>query len=205
LLYEDESFAYPPLRSLVLEIFMNRLRFLHIPKTAGTTFTNCLADQYFRKWHFAFTGAHPSDINRLTNLPEAKRQKIELFTGHAPIMTGIDLVDHAKMITFLREPISRVKSFIQHISEGKSPEYLKGPFDLDSFLESGVEDLSNLQTKMLINKGASYSRSLINTMSKSEAKDRALYNLLHVVAGFGIQEYFDESLILFAKLLRTYP
>ena len=180
---------------------MNRLRFLHIPKTAGSTFTGCLAYQYFGKSHFGFTGHYPADINRLMSLSASKRQKIELFTGHAPILTGIDIADNAKTITFLREPVSRVKSFIQHIAEGKSPEYLTGPFDLDQFLESGIADLSNLQTRMLINKGSFISRSLMDTISKSEARDMALNNLFNVVSEFGIQEYFDESLVLFARSL----
>jgi hypothetical protein len=106
-----------------------------------------------------------------------------------------------KIITFLREPVSRVKSFIQHIAEGKSPEYLTGPFDLDQFLESGIADLSNLQTRMLINKGSFISRSLMDTILKSEARDMALYNLFNGVSEFGIQEYFDESLVLFARSL----
>ena len=180
---------------------MNRLRFLHIPKTAGSTFTVCLAYQYYGKRHFSFKGNYPSDINRLMSLSASKMQKIELFTGHAPILTDVDMVDKAKIITFLREPVSRVKSFIQHIAEGKSPEYLAGPFDLDQFLESGCVDLSNLQTQMLINKGAPVSRSLMDTISKSEARDRALYNLFNGVSEFGLQEYFDESLVLFARSL----
>src|SRR5271157_80678 len=130
---------------------MDRLRFLHMPKTAGSTFTSCLEYQYSGKGHFIFTGDIKSDINRYLNLSEPTRQNIKLFTGHAPILTGIADADSAKVITFLRDPINRVKSFIQHISEGKSPEYLTGPFDLNRFLESGFSDLSNLQTKMLIN------------------------------------------------------
>ena len=180
---------------------MNRLRFLHIPKTAGSTFTRCLVYQYYGKRHFTFTGYYSSDVNRLMGLSAEKRQKIELFTGHAPILTGIDIVDNANIITFLREPIRRVQSFIQHISEGKSPEYLSEPFDLDLFLESGIADLSNLQTQMLINTGNPVSHSLMDKISKSEARDLALHNLFNVVSSFGIQEYFDESLVLFAQSL----
>jgi hypothetical protein len=84
---------------------MNRLRFLHIPKTAGSTFTGCLAYQYFGKRHFSFTGHYQADINRFMSLSTSKKQKIALFTGHAPILTGIDIADNAKTITFLREPV----------------------------------------------------------------------------------------------------
>ncbi|MBL0343731.1 hypothetical protein [Candidatus Villigracilis affinis] len=180
---------------------MERLRFLHIPKTAGTTFTTCLDYQYSGKGHFVFKGAVQYDVMRFKELPEKEKQKVILFTGHAPILTGLEEADTAKIITFLRNPISRVKSFIQHISEGKSPEYLKGPFNLDEFLESGTKDLENLQTKMLINKGPFALSTLIDSMSKSEARDLALNNLFNVVAEYGLQEYFDESLILFSSAL----
>ena len=181
---------------------MDRLRFLHIPKTAGSTFTTCLDYQYSGKGLFVFKGAIVYDIERYNALPEQERQNIVLFAGHAPMFTGVEEIDKAKTITFLRNPVSRVKSFLQHIYEGKSPEYLKdGPFDLDKFLESGAEDLFNLQTKMLINKGRFASSLLIDSMPKTDARDLALNNLFNLIAEFGLQEYFDESLVLFARAL----
>ncbi len=184
-----------------MEPYMTRLRFLHIPKTAGTTFTTCLDYQYSGKGHFVFKGAVQYDVMRFKDLPEKEQKKIVLFTGHAPILTGLEEADNAKIITFLRNPVSRVKSFVQHISEGKSPEYLKGQFNLDEFLASGTKDLENLQTKMLINKGPFASSTLIDSMSKSEARDLALGNLFNKVEVYGLQEYFDESLVLFATAL----
>jgi len=180
---------------------MERLRFLHIPKTAGSSFTQNLLFQYAGEEHFKFKGNITSDTMRYMSLPASKRQNIKLFTGHAPIITGIEEVDEVKIITFLRHPVARVKSFIQHISEGKSPEYLTDSFDLDKFLESGFPDLSNLQTQMLINKGNSVSLLSIGAMSKAEARDTALYNLFNIISMYGLQEYFDESLMLFAKSL----
>jgi hypothetical protein len=185
---------------------MDRLRFLHIPKTAGSSFNTFLTVKYWANMHFAFKGDYKADIDCYMRLPPSERRKIVLFLGHAPISTGIEEVDDAKIkiITMLRNPISRVKSFVQHIFEGKSPEYLKyldGPFDLDKFLNCGLPELSNLQTKMLINTGDSRSDSLIRTLSSSEAREMALDNLFNKICGFGFQEYFDESLILFGKAL----
>ncbi|MBI3164824.1 MAG: sulfotransferase family 2 domain-containing protein [Chloroflexi bacterium] len=181
---------------------MDRLRFLHIPKTAGSTFTTCLDYQYSGKRSFVFKGAFVYDIERYNALPKRDRQSIVLFAGHAPIFTGVEEIDSAKTITFLRNPVSRVRSFLQHIYEGKSPEYLKdGPFDLDKFLESGAKDLFNLQTKMLINTGRFAASQLIDSMPKADARDLALNNLFHRILEFGLQDYFDESLVLFAKAL----
>ncbi|MCL1074481.1 sulfotransferase family 2 domain-containing protein [Shewanella dokdonensis] len=185
---------------------MKPLRFLHIPKTAGTTFTDVLKLQYFRQKKFEFSGNRVLDIKKFESLPESDREKIVLFYGHAPIVTGVNHADNATIITFIREPINRVKSFCQHVSEGKSSclidDFPPKTFNLDTFLESGYGELSNLQTQMLINHwGKSESSISINNMPASEAIDMALYNLFNRVSYFGLQEYFDESLIMFSSAM----
>ena len=138
---------------------VNRLRFLHIAKTAGTTFRAVLDRQYSPNEIFAFTGDVPADVQRFNALPKEDRSGFRLFIGHAPIISGIEAADNAETITFLRNPVSRVKSFCNHVAEGKSPylrdEFPPDRFDLDRFLDSGNNELSNLQTKMLINRADS--------------------------------------------------
>lgn len=128
-----------------------------------------------------------------------------LFTGHESFMTGINRIDSATTITFIRDPISRVKSFCQHVFEGKSPylihDFPPEAFRLNDFLESGNGELSNLQTKMLVNYGRCAPPLLLENMSASEAKDLALENLFNKISHFGLQEYFDESLIVFLLAL----
>jgi len=174
---------------------------MHIPKTAGSTFTDVLKRQYFRRGRFEFSGDIAADIERYNRLHEADKDRIGIFYGHAPIATGLDGADDAVIITFLRHPVSRVKSFCQHVSEGKSPQlvdtYPPRSFSLDRFLDSGNEELSNLQTKMLINEGTCESPDIIGSMTETEAVDLAMGNLLNRVTCFGLQEYFDESLLLF--------
>jgi hypothetical protein len=59
-----------------------------------------------------------------------------------------------------------------------------------------------LQTKMLINNDRYFGDSaLLDGMTKSEASGRALDALFHKVVCFGIQEYFEESLVLFSTAL----
>ena len=184
---------------------MEKLRFLHVPKTAGSTFTGILSRQYSGNQHFEFQGDSLGDKKRFEAMPENDRKNVKLFTGHAPIVTGINEADNATIITILRDPIDRVKSFCQHVSEGKSSYLLKDfppeRFNLDEFLESGNEELSNVQAKMLINTGSCTSSSLIDSMPVSKAADLALNNLFGRISFYGIQEYFDESLIIFSSSL----
>jgi len=151
------------------------------------------------------SGNPSNDCSRFDALPEKVRREMTLFTGHAPLISGVEAANTAKTITFLRNPVSRVKSFCQHVSEGKSPyliaQFPPERFDLDKFLESGNDELSNLQTKMLINDNNCTSSLLINSMSAQQARDMALENLYHKIAHFGLQEYFDESLMIFYSAL----
>jgi hypothetical protein len=180
---------------------MKPLRFLQIPKTAGSTLAYLLIRRYPR--YFAFRGEIEPDTQRYLSLSEKEKQEIELFLGHAPIKTGIADADRAILFTLLRNPVSRVKSFCQHAAEGKSPYLLKDfppeSFDVDKLLNSGTKELSNLETKMLINTGSCHSPVLMDGLSPAAARDLALENLQTAVSRFGIQEYFDESLILFSQ------
>ncbi len=199
---------------------MKRLRFLHIPKTAGRTLEEILRRQYFGRKNFAlailrsqyfgkkifgFTGDLALDLKQFEALSEYDRENLVLFYGHAPIVTGLKEADNVTTITLLRDPINRVKAYCQHIREGKSPylinDFPPDSFNLDSFLESGTEELSNLQTKMLINNVNCASPLLINKMSTSEVIDTALDNLYNKISYFGLTEYFDESLIVFSSAL----
>ncbi|MCD4750116.1 MAG: sulfotransferase family protein [Thermoanaerobaculales bacterium] len=185
---------------------MKPLRFLHIPKTAGSTLIYILQRQFSGEIEFVFHGDIVSDTEKFDALSENDRGNVMLFTGHAPIRTGIKRADNATTITLLRDPISRVKSFCQHVSEGKSPyisdDFPSGIFCLDDLLESGNEELSNLQTKMLINHGSCASPRLLDTMPPSEAIASATDNLFNSVSHFGLLEYFDESMIIFSSGLK---
>ena len=175
---------------------MQTLRFLHIPKTAGTTMVHILRAQYRSRGQFAFTGDADDDARRYNSLSVQARDRIELFSGHAPITTGVGPADSCTTITILREPVSRVQSFCKHVSEGKSPYLLKAfppaRFDLDEFLWSGNEELFNLQTKMLVNHRHS-SSPWPAELSDSRMLGTAVDNLFDKVVHFGLQEHFRES------------
>src|SRR6185369_13788670 len=95
---------------------MRRLRFLHIPKTAGTAFVDCLRRLY-PGGHFAFTRGIAADVERYRRLDPGTRERITLFSGHAPRITGEPAIDGVPIVTFLREPILRTMSHCQHVSE----------------------------------------------------------------------------------------
>lgn len=179
----------------------NRIRFLHLPKTAGTSFSECLARIYPGE-RFNFTGDLKQDYERYASLAPETRERIRLVAGHSPRSTGILEVDNLPTVTFLRDPVERVKSFCQHVSEGKSPSLLDlfapTAFDLDEFLECGNPQLSNLQTKMLLG-NQSYELPPENRVT---LVNRAASVLREGFVCVGIVEQFDASLVLFHHKLR---
>jgi hypothetical protein len=177
---------------------MKRIRFLHIPKTAGTTFEHMLSRMYPGKL-FIFSGILNQDFEKYAKLSQDEKEKISLFTGHAPLITGIQEIDNTPTITLLRDPVERVKSFCQHVREGKSPYLLERfppeKFNLDAFLDSGNQELNNLHARNIL---GNRDFNLLEIPPR-ESVDQALALLQNYIVGFGIVEYFDESLLLFQK------
>lgn len=182
------------------------LRYLHIPKTAGTSFGDCL-ERIYPGTSFFFSGNLSKDLERYRKIPPRERRRITLFAGHSPRITGIPEIDALPTITLLREPIARVKSFCQHVSEGKSPYLLErfppARFHLDDFLESGIEELANFQTRMFLG-DANYALPMLEQASLVK---QTMEILEHKITAFGIFEKLDTSLLMFRQTLgwREYP
>ncbi len=182
-----------------------KIRFLHIPKTAGSSFDECLFIQHLRpsilRRRFTFTGNFNIDRQRYQQIDPATRSKIIICTGHAPLITNISEIDCLPTITFLRNPVDRVISHCQHVSEGKSikssPGFDYKNMDLDQFLSSNRTQLSNFQSKVLLGT-ESYT---LPQGSKEELVTLVLNVLEHKLSCFGITEEFDRSLLLFMCVL----
>ena len=188
-----------------------KIRFLHIPKTAGTTFDECLFRQYLGPYllrrQFVFSGNIAADQRRLAGMSEAALERIVICTGHAPRVTGCAQIDAMPTVTLLRDPVERVKSFCRHISEGKSPQIYSpaehGAFDLDELLGSGRIQLNNFQSRMVLGE-CGYA---LPAGSETVLAARAMELLASQFSCFGLTGELDRSLLLFQRVLgwRKWP
>ncbi|MGZ8245561.1 sulfotransferase family 2 domain-containing protein [Methylomagnum sp.] len=185
----------------------DKIRFLHIPKSAGTSFSNCLRRLYkanrFKRNSFVFLGDFERDVQRYHALTETERSKLVFVSGHVPLMTGIQSIDGLPTITFLRDPVARVKSLCQHISEGKVWN-VDANQNIDAYLADPCNIwIDNLQTRTLLG-NAGYE---LPEASEDAIVAQALDILENRLACFGITEYFDDSLLLFKHSLgwQSYP
>lgn len=190
---------------------IGKIRFLHIPKTAGTTFDECLFRQYLGPYllrrQFVFSGNIAADQRRLAGMSEAALDRIAICTGHAPRVTGCAQIDALPTVTLLRHPVERVKSLCRHISEGKSPQIYSaarhGAFDLDELLGSGRIQLNNFQSRIVLGEGG-YG---LPAGSENELAARAMTLLASQFSCFGLTGELDRSLLLFQRVLgwRKWP
>lgn len=186
---------------------MDDLRFLHIPKTAGKTFSYILVSQYGPLKSFRLTGDLQLDISRWKKLSSSKQQNKSLFICHSPLSTGIDRADNATIITLLRDPVNRVKSFCQHVYEGKSSylvnKYPPYSFEPEDILKKGEVELNNLYVNILVGGNPQAGDTLRKTgLTDSELLEKAWETLQSKITSFGLLEHFDTSLLLFQKQLK---
>src|SRR5687768_14239089 len=83
------------------------LVFVHIPKTAGVTFSTILAGFYQPGVYSIYSTA---EIAKFQQLTEAQRGTYELLQGHFPYGIHDYIPRPTQYITFLRDPVARVVS-----------------------------------------------------------------------------------------------
>lgn len=169
------------------------LIFVHIPKTAGTTFRQIIGRQFPPEAHHTLLD-ETDNVAVFRSLPQAEAKKIRMILGHQKFGIHADLGVCADYITMLRDPIERVISHYywirSNLSNDLNPEVVKMRFE--DFVASGLPHASNQQTEFT---------SGLNGPQNAETLEVARNNLAFHFKAFGIVEYFDQSLLLFRKAL----
>lgn len=187
---------------------MIKARFIHIPKTAGTTVLSILNLQYLFNRKFIFSSNWQESVARWHSLSDIQRNKIRFVAGHTSHITGINEIDRAPAFTILRNPVERTISFCRHVlnPNKQHPIWHKGIRNLDMLLADPVDEMLNLQTKFL----ASATRQYGIMSNDDKRSNKALINdakntLDNGLAAFGIQECFDLSVIHIAEIYGWQP
>lgn len=183
---------------------MNRkqtLIFLHIPKTAGSTFSSILAHLYPERIYSSYDFAKATQFQ---SIPESQRTEIALLQGHFAYGIHNYIPHSSQYITFLRNPVERIVSFYYYILR-QTDIYLydivvNGKMPLAEFVNSSISpEISNLQVKMIA--GHSQEDGNLPEKVNSASLEVAKKRLAKDFAAFGLTERFDESLLLFSHKL----
>lgn len=173
--------------------------FVHIPKTAGATVTSVFVGAYSK--------AEVREAGNYLRHPEKTPRKIawgrwtgawaeaRVVVGHIPYgLFRKNLSRDTRYVTFLREPVDRVLShYHRHISRKSLTTD-----SLEEALKTGMPDVNNLATRFLCGDPLPLGELPASALDDAKAN-------LREFAFVGIQERFEESVVLLQRMLGLGP
>jgi hypothetical protein len=186
----------------------DKLVFLHIPKTAGSSFTHILKSLYDDSQIF-----HRMDGDELIELLSQGRDDFRLYIGHYSYNVVPLFQVRPRLVTFLREPRNRILSHY-HFYRAQSQEAVSAMAEWDKRLvdltrQYAFEDFISLDLPEIEQGFANvHTRQLAFStdypMLQNAAARKALLGnaIAHLdsLDFVGIVECFDESLTQFRRL-----
>ena len=179
------------------------LIFIHIPKTAGSSFRQVLKRPYKKNTVHEIYGQYMLSVNEFKELSESEKLRIRLLIGHMPFGLDEFLPQPSTYITILREPLDRIVSHYYYIL--RSPRHpihnqvVEENMGLCDYALSGLApmELDNGQVRFI--SGVSGQKIKYGDCSV-DLLEIAKDNLRKKFAVVGLSEYFSETLILFKKV-----
>lgn len=179
--------------------------FQHIPKTAGSTLHTIFNRRYAHSAIFNIFASSYSDPEalKLRNLPKEQAERIRLLKGHMPFGLHEYLPRPAKYFTVLRDPVKRVVSqYFYILRNPRNPLYepiVKNNMNVADFVSSGISvGMNNGQIRWILGEINALPFDAIHLEHLEKAKEI----LAHHFFLAGINERFDETIILLSRKLR---
>lgn len=175
--------------------------FIHIPKTAGITLRSIFYRQYRKNeihhihWNFDRNDPFASFLN----LSPEKQNKVKIIFGHIPFGIHEYIQKPVQYFTFLRDPIDRAISHYYHIRKRPNHFYHRMALDMDIgefIVQSRFREFDNGQVRQLTGAG-----QLPFGACSEDLLAQAIFNLENHFCCVGLQERFDESVVLLRRTL----
>jgi hypothetical protein len=175
------------------------LIFIHIPKTAGTTFAAILERNFPRSRLVSVYPNFGISEAELRDLPDAARERVECIQGHFDYGIHRHLGRPFRYATFLRRPAEQVRSRYNHARLSRShplhPLVREGA-TLEEFVRVSPD---NYQTRTLAGSDPVPGRG--HPLLTERDLERVKANIERHFALVGIADRFDESLLLARRRL----
>lgn len=181
----------------------SKLLFVHIPKTAGTSFLSILNKTFSHERVFHVAGGserlassyYRQTGNILSTLEDVIIDNCDLIYGHMPFLNNSRFSKFSP-ITFLRDPVRRVVSDFRYtVSTPKNPLFhIVRNMSLSDYVSRNSDlHLDNLQVRLISGKTSGD----IGIMDV----EKAFENLKSRFSFFGFTERFAHSLVMFRDLM----
>lgn len=174
--------------------------FMHIPKTAGTSFRTMLYEQFEQREIYPNVQEMKNkrrrpytSVEALDKINPNRIKNIRLLVGHLPIVAPEKIFDDCLNLVFLREPTERAISNIYHLKLMQ-----KG---MSEFRDMAPEEIFEKQPRRFINRQIRFFLKDGDTIRNIGKKDlnRAKRNLKKFDF-IGLTEDFDRSVKVAEKL-----
>ena len=179
--------------------------FLHIPKTAGTTF------RFIMRQHFQGCTTQPPRYIEIKNrgyphffypmeLPENEIETCRYLSGHYSFIFKHLLGKNCQVLTFLRDPVARAISNLNHFQQNNN---LFKELSIEEIYDYVKVSMNNLQVRFLAPRSFEGNLSLLPSESVSEQIFNDARENLRLCYLVGICEQFDSSIALLEKKWNT--
>lgn len=179
--------------------------FLHLPKTAGTTLKAMIAQAYAGQDGLRLA-MHDSNEGPLASIPSERWAQFAWAAGHTTwdirryfVKAGIE----PRIITLLREPVSRVYSLFRYIH--RDPDHARHTMWTRSgvtveqvYRDIQLRSFDNQQVRLLA--GETTRVKPFGTIDQADF-ERARHHLLDGCFSFGLQERMSETIDRFCNAL----
>ena len=181
--------------------------FIHIPKTAGTTFLNIIKRNYEPNKRFIIDGLRPFEsIDKFKSLSIDRKQSFQMIGGHFSLGLHEFLNDFSGYITYLRNPIDHFIStyyYIKRIKLHKQYEIANDFKNINDFIcFRKKQNQDNLQTRHLSGIATDMEKGTICFDKEGDKYFKvAKENLLDKIKYVFVTDRMDESLLYLNKVL----
>lgn len=181
----------------------SRVLFVHIMKTAGTTFMLHLRTVFAPEEIYPGKGLDwndPDDVGsyvdlaRLAALPAARLDRVRLVAGHYPYSARHLLPGDVQTVTILREPVARTVSLLKHFKRLHPPSHDRTLRQIYEDPDRFVGFIENHQTRVFAIEPADRVRTFREPIALDERRFATALANLHATDVLGITERFDDFL-----------
>jgi len=171
--------------------------FLHIPKTAGTTFSAILDRNVPRQETIDVYPLYGITVDEFRNLPDSVRSSATCVKGHFDYGVHRELDRAFTYGTFLRRPEEQVRSRFNHAFSSRFHPLHRFARDVGTLAEFARKSPDNYQTRTLLGDETLPGQNF--PALTDQDLDRVRGNIEQHFDVVGITERFDESLVVFKR------